>query len=260
LWEQGPPFATLPIALEEALARAEATRTNKLLLWGERVSGISSYLAGWMAGGGIDVIVLDGANGFDPYTVSSFARRALIPPERLLKRIQIARAFTCYQMATLVERLASLLRQRETPQTESFPSPFQCLSARRQGQGGRGAVKVILLGPITTFLDEDVPEREVEPLFERSLRKVERMAEAGVPFFLFQSYASSQNHSGREVGKRSPFNKGTAQGSVGSKRAHLMKRLFQFSNLTWRVSLKEEGPKLILEKGPMENIRDQIAD
>jgi predicted RNA-binding protein with PUA domain len=47
---------------------------------------------------------------------------------------------------------------------------------------------------------------------------------------------------------------------VGSKRAHLMKRLFQFSNLTWRVSLKEEGPKLILEKGPMENIRDQIAD
>ena len=45
---------------------------------------------------------------------------------------------------------------------------------------------VILLGPITTFLDEDVPEREVRPLFERSLRKMEEMALGGIPFFLFQ--------------------------------------------------------------------------
>ena len=49
---------------------------------------------------------------FDPYRVSSFARKAVIPPERLLKRIRIARAFTCYQMATLIaEKLVSLLHQ-----------------------------------------------------------------------------------------------------------------------------------------------------
>jgi hypothetical protein len=37
-----------------------------------------------------------------------------------------------------------------------------------------------------------------------------------------------------------------------------MKRLFQFSNLVWKISLEDEGPTLILEKGLTENagIRD----
>ena len=181
-----PPNSELPtpnyselsnVSLDEVFSQLILAGTQvpsglprKVLFWGERVSGISSYLAGWMAGRGIDVIVLDGANGFDPYMVSSFARKALIPPERLLKRIRIARAFTCYQMATLVERLAFLLRQEGEIQPESLSSPFQRPS-------------VILLGPITTFLDEDVPEREVGPLFERSLRTMEVMAGGGIPFF-----------------------------------------------------------------------------
>src|SRR4030066_2318411 len=82
---------------------------RKVLFWGERAGEISSYVAGWLAGKGIGVIVLDGANRVDPYIVSSFARKVLIPPERLLKGIRIARAFTCYQMATLMERLVSLV-------------------------------------------------------------------------------------------------------------------------------------------------------
>jgi hypothetical protein len=188
---------------------------RKALFWGEGVSGISSYLAGWMVEKGIDVIVLDGANRFDPYRVSSFARKSLVPPERLLKRIRIARAFTCFQMATLVERLAFLLHQEEEVQRESLPSPFRKPS-------------IILLGPMTTFLDEDVPEREVGSLFERSLRKMEIMAGGGIPFFSFQPNV--------------PF---------GSKRAYLMRRLFQFSNLVWKISLENEGAKLIFEKGPL---------
>jgi hypothetical protein len=141
---------------------------KKILFWGERAGEISSYVAGWLAGKGIDIIVLDGANRFDPYMVSSFAKKALIPPEGLLKRIRIARAFTCYQMATLMgEQLPSLLRQGGT--TAQPKKPW-----------------VILLGPVTPFLDEDVPEREVRPLFERSLRKIEEMATEGTPFLLFQ--------------------------------------------------------------------------
>ena len=35
-----------------------------------------------------------------------------------------------------------------------------------------------------------------------------------------------------------------------------MRRLFQFSNLVWRISLENEGPKLVLEKGLTENCRD----
>ena len=216
LWERDPKLTTLPLTLDEVLSQVQSYTPRKVLLWGKRAGEISSYVAGWLAGKGIAVIVLDGANRFDPYTVSSLARRTWIPPEKLLKSIRIARAFTCYQMATLMgERLTSLLRQEGA--SELLQRPW-----------------VILLGPLTTFLDEDVSEREVRPLLERSLRKIEGMASKGVPFLLFQS-----------------------SGFSDSKRAYLMRRLFQFSNEVWRVDLDEEGPKMILEKGVAEL---QIAD
>jgi hypothetical protein len=204
---------------------AQPVSPRKVLFCGERAEEISSYVAGWMAGKGIDVIVLDGANRFNAYTVSSFARRTLIPPEKLLKSIRIARAFTCYQMATLMgEQLVSLLRREEATE----------LLQRRW---------VILLGPLTTFLDEDVPEREVRPLFERSLRKIEEMVSRGVSFLLFQSNPPSP-----------PLRKGGEGGFMSSKRAYLTRRLFQFANETWRIDLDEEGPKMILEKGFALNI------
>ena len=165
-------------------------------------------MAGWLAGQGIDVIVLDGANRFDPYMASSFARKVFISPERLLKRIRIARAFTCYQMATLIgEKLIALVRA-------IYESPLQ-------------RPWVILLGPISTFLDEDVPEREVRPLFERSLKKIEEMALREVPFLLFQS-----------------------NGFSDSKRIYLARRLFQFSNVVWRIDLTEQGANVVPEKVP----------
>jgi hypothetical protein len=156
----------------------------------------------------MDVIVLDGANRFNPYIASSFARKALISPEKILKRIRIARAFTCYQMATLMgEQLPSLLKEERA--TVPTKKPW-----------------VILLGPITTFLDEDVPEREVRPLFERSLQKMEEMVLRGIPFFLFQPSVPSD-----------------------SRRAYLTKRLSQFSNWVWRIELGDKEPKIILERG-----------
>ncbi len=200
---------------------AQLVSPRKVLFWGERIGEISSYVAGWLAGRGIDVIVLDGANRFDPYMASSFARKALISPERLLKGIRIARAFTCYQMATLIgEKLVTLVEAIHActpkcgvsaPRHESpLPKPW-----------------VILLGPISTFLDEDVPEREVRPLFERSLKKIEEMAMRGVPFLLFHS-----------------------NGFSDSKRVYLTRRLFQFSNEVWRIDLTEQGANVVPEKIP----------
>jgi len=192
--------------LDEVLLQVQATSPKKVLFRGEGTGGIASYVAGWMAGKGMDVIILDGANRFNPYVASSFARKALIPPEEILKRIRIARAFTCYQMATLMgEKLFSFLGTI--------------------GQLSLQKIQVLLLGPITTFLDEDVPEREVGPLFERALKKVAEMAVEGVPFFLFQSSVAPS-----------------------SKRASLMRRLSDFSDLVWRISLEDEEPKMILEK------------
>jgi len=193
---------------------------RKVLFRGERTGEISSYVAGWLAGKGIAVIVVDGANRFDPYMASSFARKALIPPEKLLKSIRIARAFTCYQMATLMgEQLTSLLGREGATKLPQKPW-------------------VIFLGPITTFLDEDVLEREARPLFERSLKKIEEMAARGVPFLLFQSNPPNP-----------PLRKGGEGRFMSSKRVYLTKRLFQFSNEAWRIDLDEEGSKIVLEKG-----------
>jgi hypothetical protein len=113
---------------------------------------------------------------------------------------------------------------------------------------------VILLGPLTTFFDEDVPEREVRPLFERSLRKVEGMVMGGTPFFLFQSSISPEN--------TPPFTKGRLGRLIEPRRAYLTRSLFQFSELVWRIRLDDEGPKMILEKGPTKiaDSRLQIAD
>jgi len=189
--------------LARAGPQGEFPAPAKALFWGEGAGDISSFVAGWIAGRGIDVIVLDGANRFDPYKVSSFARGAFIPPETLLRSIRIARAFTCYQMAALIgEKLPPLLE-------ETSRKPW-----------------VILLGPITTFLDEDVPDKEIGLLFERTLGKMEGMASRGNPFLLFQPFIPSR-----------------------SKRGYLMRRLFRFSDLVWRMSVDDEGLKAVVEKG-----------
>jgi hypothetical protein len=63
------------------------------------------------------------------------------------------------------------------------------------------------------------------------------MVSEGVPFLLFQSSGFSENPSLGGLG-----------GLRNSKRAYLMKRLFQFSNLVWRITLEDEELKVILEK------------
>jgi hypothetical protein len=39
------------------------------------------------------------------------------------------------------------------------------------------------------------------------------------------------------------------KGLMESRSVYLTRRLFQFSNLVWRVSLEDEGPRIVLEKG-----------
>jgi hypothetical protein len=232
----------LPVrhSLDEVLSQLASTGPpvlpRKVLFWGEGTGEISSYIAGWMAGQGMNVVVLDGANRFDPYVVSSFAKKALIPPESLLKRIRIARAFTCYQMATLVEeKLIVLLRQEEAISQTHKPW-------------------VILLGPITTFLDEDVLERETRPLFERMLKKIEEMAMDKVSFFLFQPNPPfTEIDTSRNDCRTDTQNRGGTGGFANSRRAFLERRLFQISTAVWRMILDDEGPKMILEKGLTEN-------
>ncbi|MGQ9509635.1 MAG: hypothetical protein ACUVTN_09595 [Thermodesulfobacteriota bacterium] len=192
---------------------------RKVLFWGEGAEELSSYVGGWIASRGMDVILLDGANRFDPYVVSSFGKKVLIPPERLLKKILIARAFTCYQMVTLIERLVPFIE-------ESIESSIQNWY-------------FILLGPLGLFLDQEVSEREALYLFKRAFGRIEVMAGAGASFFIFQ-------HS---IGSHFPFRKGGRERGGESRKNFLTKRLFQFSDLVWKIYLEGQKPRVVLIKG-----------
>jgi len=137
---------------------------HKALIVGERSVSFTVYLSAFAAFRGFKVLVADGANAFDPYVVSKFARTEGFPPDKLLRKIAVARAFTCHQLATLIrERLEPLV----LPGASSL---------------------VVFLGPCTMFFDEDVPGEEAALLFRKMLAKIHEMSQNGVFFLMSQSF------------------------------------------------------------------------
>ena len=145
---------------------------RKALIVGERPETLTVYLSAFAASLGFNVLVADGANVFDPYVVSKFARREGIPAEGLLKKISVARAFTCHQLATLI-------RERLEP-----------------GLSPGASSLVVLLGPCTMFFDEDVPGAEAALLFRKTLAQVQKMSETGVAFLMSQSFSGFNSRRG----------------------------------------------------------------
>jgi len=58
-----------------------------------------------------DVIYIDGYNTFNPYIIQRMIKPLRIEQKKILSRIHIARAFTEYQMETLIKRLDSAIRE-----------------------------------------------------------------------------------------------------------------------------------------------------
>jgi len=94
------------------------------------------------------VRVLDGGNRFNIYPVAQAVRRLSPRLEETLARISLARAFTCYQMLTLLE---------ETP-TQSAPT--------------------LVLDLLATFMDENVPLGESSRLLQLAITQLERLSQA----------------------------------------------------------------------------------
>jgi hypothetical protein len=138
---------------------------RKALIVGERPEALTVYLSAFASSLGFKVLVADGANAFDPYIVSKFARREGFHPEEVLKKISVARAFTCHQLVTLI-------RERLDPMVPLGASPL-----------------VVLLGPCTMFFDEDVPGGEAALLFQKMLVKIQEMSQRGIFFLMSQSFS-----------------------------------------------------------------------
>jgi len=177
---------------------------RKALIVGERPEALTVYLSAFAASLGFKVLVADGANAFDPYVVSKFARREGVSSEGLLKKISVARAFTCHQLATLIrERLEPGL----SPGTSSL---------------------VVLLGPCTTFFDEDVPGEEAALLFRKTLAQVQKMSREGVSFLMSQSFSG--------------FN---------SRRSFLLRELARVADAVLKLKSSADALQVILDKPPL---------
>ena len=109
---------------------------------------------------GETILLLDAANCFNPYKLADWARRARHLPEELLEQVRLSRAFTCFQLAELIER---------TP-----------AAARRYG-----ARRVVLTGLPDIFDEEEVPASEVKEVFARSLERLRGWPGRGLTALVF---------------------------------------------------------------------------
>jgi hypothetical protein len=90
--------------------------------------------------------VLDGGNSLDVYAIARIARQHAARPETVLQRVYIARAFTCYQMSSLLVEHCD------------YPLP------------------TLVLDLLTTFYDENVRLEERLRLLELGLTALRRLS------------------------------------------------------------------------------------
>lgn len=91
-----------------------------------------------------EVVFVDGGNAINPYALATLAKRFGRRRQEVLPRIRVARAFTAYQMASLL--LESL-----------------------EAEARAGPGLLVLSGLADLFLDEDVAYREAYHLLRRGL-------------------------------------------------------------------------------------------
>lgn len=86
-------------------------------------------------------VYVDGGNTFNPYAVSAIAQNHGIAPQSALKKIFVSRAFTAYQLSSLIfETLEDAVKQYKS--------------------------KLVLISDLTAlFLDRDVPTKEAVDVF-----------------------------------------------------------------------------------------------
>ena len=109
-----------------------------------------------LAGLGSPLYVVDGDNSFRSYLISRYARVMRLDPRLALAHVQVSRAFTCYQLAAIVERLS----QR----------------ADTADGVGAGRADIVCLGLLGTFYDEDVARSEALRLLQEVIAHLKSLA------------------------------------------------------------------------------------
>jgi hypothetical protein len=110
------------------------------------------------------VLMLDGANSADPRLIARFARERGVAFEEFSRRIQIARAFTCFQLTELIRRVPRFVRD--------FPAEVLIVTALPD-----------------LYFDEDVRDWDARVAFEQALAGLRHCANLPLSVAVFSSAA-----------------------------------------------------------------------
>lgn len=118
-------------------------------LWCSVMCQLPREQGGW----GSPAVFVDGGNTFNPYFVSSLARKNCLTPRSTLQGIVISRAFTAYQLTQLVfQRLGQALEEYQS--------------------------QLAVISDLTTlFLDRDIPSEEVRHIFHQLTSHLSQLAQ-----------------------------------------------------------------------------------
>jgi hypothetical protein len=146
-----------PLSDAEALEAILQPRIS--LFWGTQAPARPLLTAATtIAASGLPVRLFDGGNSFDGYFVARLARQlalasaphaTAVDPYDILDRMHLSRAFTCFQLAELIET------------APAGPEPL------------------FVLDLLATFYDESVPLRDSERLLATTLTHLRRLAAVG---------------------------------------------------------------------------------
>ncbi len=155
-----PALADLPMPANDPATLRVLLQPRLSLFWGASTP-TRALLACLtvLAAKGHRVQVFDGGNRFDGYFIARLARRLSSDPHAVLERIRLSRAFTCFQLAQLIENAPAL--------------PADSDSA----DGAHSALFVLDL--LSTFYDESVPLRDVERLHTTTVTHLKRLSATG---------------------------------------------------------------------------------
>jgi hypothetical protein len=123
-----------------------------LICGAEIPSGLIFKPIAQLAGLGQPVYVVDGDNSFRSYHIARYARDLKLDPRLALAQVQVSRAFTCYQLTEIVERLS---HRAET---------LTCTG-------------IVCLGLLGTLYDEDVAWPEAQRLLREVIAHLNVLAE-----------------------------------------------------------------------------------
>ena len=98
-----------------------------------------------------DIIYIDGGMCANPYKIAKYARMLELDQRETLEHVHVSRAFTVYQLSTLIHDMLEPIIQKHNPRT-------------------------LIIGMFPAlYLDPDVPSQEAQAILKNNLRKIREL-------------------------------------------------------------------------------------